>query len=303
MTKLLLIPLVAYLALVALLYAGQRSLLYLPGKRAAGGAELAALGLERWPDEARYRGYLLDAPSAEGTVVVFHGNAGDAIDRLYYAEALGFAGARLLLAEYPGYGARPGRPSERVLVADARETIARVRARYPDEPLYVVGESLGAGVAAAAVGATGLENPPPPIDGLLLLTPWDSLAAVAAHHYPFVPVRWLLRDRYRSAHHLRDVGAVKAVVVAERDEVVPAAFGRALHDALPPPKRLFVVEGADHNGWFGRVDRRWWRAVWSASSETPEPAAKRGDVAPRTNVRSAPPVDGSNARRAPTSDR
>ncbi len=87
--KLLLIPIVAYLAIVALMYVGQRSLLYLPGQRGASATELGALGLRHWPDEVSYRGYLLDAPSAEATVVVFHGNAGEAIDRRYYVDALG----------------------------------------------------------------------------------------------------------------------------------------------------------------------------------------------------------------------
>ena len=263
MLKLLLIPLVAWLALVALLYAGQRSLLYLPGHRAADDAAFEPFGLRRWPDATGYRGYLLDAPSAEATVVVFHGNAGDAIDRRYYLEAFGFANARVLLAEYPGYGARPGSPSERTLVADARRTLALVRERFPDEPLHVVGESLGAGVAAAAVGADGLGAPRPAVDGLALLTPWSSLTDTAARHYRFVPTRWLLKDRYRSDRHLADVEVPKVVVVAERDEIVPADLGRALFESLPEPKRLLVVADADHDGWFARVDERWWRALWS----------------------------------------
>ena len=275
MLKFLLVPLVAYLALVALLYVAQRSLLYLPGGRSADATALEPLGLSRWPDEAGYRGYLADDPSAEATAVVFHGNAGDAIDRRHYVEALGFARARVLLAEYPGYGARPGSPSERALVADARETLALLRERFPDGPLYVVGESLGAGVAAAAVGADGLDAPRPDVDGLLLLTPWSSLTDVAARHYRFVPARWLLKDRYRSDRHLADVDVPKVVVVAERDEIVPADLGRALFESLPGPKRLFTVDGADHNGWFGRVDGRWWREAWSALARAPD--AERGD--------------------------
>ena len=259
----LLVPLALYLALVAALYVGQRSLLYLPRNHAMGTEELAPYGLRRWPDEDGYRGYLLDPPSAEATVVLFHGNAGDAIARLAYADALQFAPTRLLFAEYPGYGARAGSPSEDVLVADARETLALVRETFPDEPLYVLGESLGAGVAAAAVGAEGLEAPRPAIDGLALVTPWDSLAEAAARQYPFVPARWLLKDRYRSDVHLRDVDAPTVVVVAERDRVVPAELGRALFDALPGPKRLVTVAGAGHNDWFGRVDEAWWRALWS----------------------------------------
>ena len=212
--KLLLIPIVAYLAIAALMYVSQRSLLYLPGQRGASASELAAHGLRHWPDEAGYRGYLHDVPSAEATVVLFHGNAGEAIDRLHYVEALNFLNARLLLVEYPGYGTRAGRPSETTLLADGRETLARLRREFPDEPLHVVGESLGAGVAAGAVGSDELTVPRPRIDGLLLLTPWNTLTAVAKHHYRFLPVEGLLKDRYPSARYLNDLETMKVVVLA-----------------------------------------------------------------------------------------
>lgn len=266
MTKLLLIPIVVYLTVVALMYVGQRSLLYLPGNRAATATELDALGLRRWPEDERYRGYLRDASSAEATIVVFHGNAGDAIDRHHYVDALGSAGTRLLLAEYPGYGARSGRPSEALLIADARETLVRLRDEFPNEPLYVVGESLGAAVAAGAVGTdasgSAAAAPPPLVDALAMLTPWSSLTDVAAHHYRWLPVRQLLKDRYPSARRLETFGRLKIVVVAERDEVVPARFGRTLFDALPEPKALLLVD-ARHNDWFGRVDQSWWRSLRS----------------------------------------
>ena len=287
----LLVPLALYLALVAALYVGQRSLLYLPRNHAMGTEELAPYGLRRWPDEDGYHGYLLDPPSAEATVVLFHGNAGDAIARLGYADALAFMPARLLFAEYPGYGARAGSPSEDVLVADARETLALVREAFPDEPLYVFGESLGAGVAAAALGADGLDAPRPAVDGLALFTPWNSLAETAARHYRFVPARRLLRDRYRSDVHLRNVDAPKVVVVAELDRIVPAELGRALFDALPGPKRLVTVVGAGHNDWFGRVDETWWRALWSTLTGVPDRdgrAVRRARDAPVSSTDTPP---------------
>ena len=266
--KWLLIPLVAYLALVALVYAAQRSLLYLPGHREASAAGLETAGLVPWPDEKAHRGYLFEPPAARtataATVVVFHGNAGQALDRTYYLDALGDGRTRVLLAEYPGYGTRPGRPSEETLATDARETLRLARQRFPEGPLHVVGESLGAAVAAAAIGSDAVPGPKPKVDALALLTPWDRLAAVASHHYRFLPVRWLLKDRYSSERHLAGFRAPKAVVLAERDEIVPARFGRALFEALAAPKTLLVVDGAGHNDWFGRVDARWWRALRAA---------------------------------------
>jgi fermentation-respiration switch protein FrsA (DUF1100 family) len=95
--------------------------------------------------------------------------------------------------------------------------------------------------------------------GLLLITPWDRLEHVAAYHYPWLPVKWLLRDRYDSVTHLALFGRPVLVVVAERDSIVPPRFAEALYDSLAEPRRLMVVKAAEHNDWNGRVDERWWR--------------------------------------------
>jgi fermentation-respiration switch protein FrsA (DUF1100 family) len=87
-------------------------------------------------------------------------------------------------------------------------------------PLLIIGESLGAGVAAAA-SVRHREA----IAGLLLITPWDRLEHVASHHYPMLPVKWLLRDRYDSVGHLATIGRPVLVVVAGDDQIVPGRFG------------------------------------------------------------------------------
>ncbi len=209
-------------------------------------------GLAPWPDAAEYRG-LLREPSgaARATVVLLHGNAGHAGHRQPYADVFARLGLRVILAEYPGYGPRAGHPGEVALVADAIQTVRMAHQRFPG-PLLLAGESLGAGVAAAAA-ASG------EITGLLLLTPWDRLENVARYHYPWAPVGWLLRDRYDSAANLAGFRGRKVVVLAERDAIVPPDLGRALHDALPGPKRLLVIPEADHNDWMARVDLNWWR--------------------------------------------
>ena len=223
LVKWLLIPLVAYLALVALVYAAQRSLLYLPGHREASAAGLEAAGLVPWPDEKAHRGHLLEPPAARtataATVVVFHGNAGQALDRTYYLDALGDGYARVLLAEYSGYGTRPGRPSEETLATDARETLHLARRRFPEGPLHVVGESLGAAVAAAAIGSDAVSGAKPEVDALALLTPWNRLAAVASHHYRFLPGR--RADPARPTAHPPSSDAPSAKCVASTRSRTP----------------------------------------------------------------------------------
>lgn len=262
---------VLYLALLwGALFLFQDRLLYLPTSLPLDQvlSEARREGLAPWPAASDYRGLLREpAGAARGTVVVFHGNAGHAGDRGWYAESLTKLGLRVVLAEYPAYGPRPGSLGEAALVADAAATVARLGEQFPG-PLVLAGESLGAGVAAAVAAQA-----PGGISALLLITPWDQLKHIAQHHYPWAPVGLVLRDRYDSVANLARFGGPVAVVLAERDSIVPATYGRALHAALPGPKRLWVQPGADHNDWMERLDANWWQEV--TAFLLPPPAIER----------------------------
>lgn len=232
----------------------QDQLLYHPSRVTV--AQAATGGLQPWPDAADFRGLLAPPPARlRGTALVFHGNAGHAGQRAHLAAALSATGLRVILAEYPGYGPRDGALGEASLVADAAQSIALAHRQF-GPPLLVVGESLGAGVAAAATA-----RQPAQVAGLMLITPWDQLAHVASYHYPWLPVRWLLRDRYDSAAHLAGGGRPVVVAVAAQDTIVPAHLGQALYDALPPPRRLLTLPGAGHNDWPTHVDAAWWQGA------------------------------------------
>ena len=168
--------LVGYAVLTALTFFIQRQLLYLPSKGRLPAGLIQAQGLQTWPASGEnYLGFINAHREdyTNGTVVVFHGNAGSARDRSYYTRALGPLGYRVLLAEYPGYGARSGKPSEKAFVADAKQTIKLAHETFGD-PIFLWGESLGSGVVAAVASDATL-----PIAAIVLLTPWDSLTNLA----------------------------------------------------------------------------------------------------------------------------
>jgi pimeloyl-ACP methyl ester carboxylesterase len=256
-----LLVLAAAAGLLVLLWLAQRRLLYFPDRSDQASAERRArsLGLEPWSDGGgAFLGWRARRPLARGRLVVLHGNAGSALDRAHWVAA--FAGAApdlpldVYLVEYPGYGPRPGAPSQAALVGAAREALSAARRDGPG-PVLLAGESLGSAVAALAAAEA-----PGEVDGLLLVTPLASVPAVARRHYPPLPGPFY-RDPYRADLALPRYGGPAAFVVAGRDEVVFADLGRALFDAYPGRKRLWTEERATHNGLDWRPGLARWREI------------------------------------------
>lgn len=185
----------------------------------------------------------LVASPVKGTVVVFHGNADRALNRSVYAQTLGPMGYRVVLAEYPGYATFPGVPSETSLSGANNALLDAVHRRFPG-PVYLVGESLGAAAAARAVQDRGNL-----VSGVVLITPWDSLLAVAKERYRWAPVAALLQDRYDSVHALHAFTGPVTVVAAQEDRTIPPAHAQALFDALPTARKRMLVVPGGHTSW------------------------------------------------------
>ena len=234
----------------------QNHFLYYPDRRLPTTGELAALNLRFWPSgPAAYRGFIGAAgiADAKGTVIVFHGNAGTAADRAGYVDALAPLGYRVVLAEYPGYGRREGKLGEASFISDAKATLRLVSGQY-GSPIFLLGESLGCGVAARLAGDRSLR-----IDGVLLITPWDTLRAAARTHFPWAPLKLILRDKYDTVGNLKSYPGRVGVVGAERDNIVPIRHATALYESRTGDKRMWIVPGAGHNDWMERVGPRQWR--------------------------------------------
>jgi pimeloyl-ACP methyl ester carboxylesterase len=237
----------------------QYRLLYYPSSSAPSEEYLKADQIKPWPSSiADYRGFIAtnEGGYPKGTIVVFHGNGGRAADRAFYVKALGPLGYRVILAEYPRYGGRKGELGEKAFVNDGSETVRLAFAKY-GEPLFLLGESLGCGIAAAIARETSVK-----IDGIVLITPWDTLASLAQSKFPFLPVRYFLKDKYDNIDNLRAFKGRIAVVGAERDEIVPIVHAKDLYNSLSgTAKRMWIIQGAGHNDWPMATNTLWWKEI------------------------------------------
>ena len=174
-------------------------------------------------------------------VLVAPGNGGNRAGRAELAQELSRRGLAVLLMDYRGYGGNPGNPSEEGLAADADAAAeALVELGYPARRTLYFGESLGTGVVAALQVRQ-------PAAGLVLRSPFTELAEVGAHHYPWLPVRALLRDRFPVAQHLATSDVPVTVIYGDRDSVVPSTLSARVADRAPSLAERVVLAGADHN--------------------------------------------------------
>ena len=254
-----------YFLCLATVFILQRKLIYFPQTFSQSEMVLMAQqeNLQLWPDPNHYRGLLaqVEPVTSQGTIIVFHGNAGSAIHRQYYISALTKLGYRVIIAEYPGYGARAGNPTEQILVADALDTVQQAKQTF-GEPIFLWGESLGAGVVAGIIA-----NQQIPVKGIVLTTPFDSMANVAHYHYWFLLGKWITRDKYNNIANLSHYSGNIAVLLAKQDEVIPNQSTLNLFNQLNGRKKLWQFPDADHNTLPLGPEQNWWPEVMTFVSQ------------------------------------
>jgi pimeloyl-ACP methyl ester carboxylesterase len=202
------------------------------------------------------------APANRGArrkIIVFHGNAGHALHRVHFIEALqaldGGAEWEVAVFEYPGYGARGGETNEPSILAAGKAAFEALAAE-DQRPTFILGESLGSGAACGLAGAM-----PERVAGVALVVPYGSLLEAASHHYPFLPVRLILRDRFDNFAALEKYRGPVVFVIAGEDEVVTAASGLRLHESYGGPKHLRLFPGLGHNELDYSESAPWWREI------------------------------------------
>ncbi len=271
----LLLLTVPYLGAIIMLAAFQRSLIYhpfaaksLPANQSGFGTGRTHDVTARTEDNLDLRGWLIlakghvastddqfNAELAKGRPVVlyFGGNAANRTYRLLEVQVLTEAGADVLIFDYRGYGESPGEPSEEGLARDARAVwrFATELKKIESRRILLYGESLGGGVAVRLASELSLNKTPPA--GMILRSTFSSLTDAASSHFPFIPVRWLLIDRFPSDHRICDVTCPLLQLHGRRDTIVPIRLGQKLFAAAPDKsasgiaKNFIELPQADHN--------------------------------------------------------
>jgi len=236
--------------LLALIWTLQRRLIYfptadVPTTDAIGRTDVEPVTFETI-DRLRLNGWFfaVEGPLPRITVIVFNGNAGNRAHRVPLAAALHRHGLQVLLVDYRGYGSNPGTPSQKGLAADSRAARAYVAGRSDVDASRLVyfGESLGTAVAVDLA----VEYPPA---ALVLRSPFTSMSDVGQYHYPLLPVRLLLRDRFAAIGQIQRIQAPLLVIAGGRDRIVPVESSRRVYEAATGLKTFLLVPDADHNDY------------------------------------------------------
>ena len=208
-------------------------------------------------DGHRLHGWYVPGNS-DTTLLWFHGNGGNIG---YRVEELALVHARLgvnvFIFDYRGYGKSEGSPSERGIYRDARAALAYLQTRPefasetgPGQIVYF-GRSLGAAVAIELAA----DQPPA---GLVLVAPFASLGEMARIAYPFLPLKWLLGNRYNSEARISQLHQPVLIMHGDQDEIVPLSQSEKLLKAANPPKSFQVLPGAGHNDTYSAAGNIYW---------------------------------------------
>jgi fermentation-respiration switch protein FrsA (DUF1100 family) len=244
---------VGFLSLIVMVYGGlvawfaanETSFLYFPRKQIDTSPEASGMAYGRVEiastDGVRLTAWLIPSPDTSRLWLLYlHGNAGNIgtpgnIENYAQLRRLGL---NILAVDYRGYGGSSGEPSEQGLYDDARASYEYLRTAHhiPPTHILVYGYSLGSAVAVDVASTC-------PIAGLMIEGSFTSILDVGQEHYPFLPVRWIARNKYDSREKIRNVTVPKLFLHARDDQTIPLHFGRELFALAREPKTFLEVRG------------------------------------------------------------
>lgn len=244
MKTFVIVILAGYAALCAFMYFAQRGLMYFPDRMRtapadAGLPEAKEEKIATADGETIIVWHIPPRDETKPVVVYFHGNGGALKLRAQRFARLALEGIGVVGVSYRGYGGSSGTPTEDGLIADGVAAYEFAARRYTPARVALWGESLGTGIAVAVASEA-------PVAKLVLETPFTSAAAVGAAVYPFLPVRWLMKDQFRSDLRIKNVKAPVLILHGDNDNVVPIRFGEQLYAMIEGEKKFVRVKGGQH---------------------------------------------------------
>jgi uncharacterized protein len=230
---------VAYGGIVYWAYLRQRDFQYAPTHKDVEGRGNKTFS--PWKQgNGQFLGYLRRVERPRKVVVFFHGNGGEALDRGWVDELVPTRDL-LVLAEYPGYGAIPGKPSQPAILQHAENLVDQLRLEFGTVPITVIGESLGSAVAGylASKGKA---------DRVAFISPFSSMSDLARRHFPLLPAKYLLKDKFDLVDFAKNANAPVRIVHGTLDDLVPIELGREVYQAYHAADKQFTeIPGFGHN--------------------------------------------------------
>ena len=240
----LIFVLAVYLVITLSLYFFQRNLLYYPSENNYSGDRLTVpiekVKIKTQDNIELLSWYHKKNVSDYKTILFLHGNAGSLEDRIYKLNFLGNLDVNFLIITWRGYSGSTGKPSEFGLYQDAKSALNWLNSKgITDDKIVLYGESLGTSVAIE-VGQN--RN----FAGIILEAPFTSMIDIGKKHYPFFPVKLLLKDKYVSKNKIRNVKSPVLVMHGKEDKIVPFYMGKKIYDLANQPKFKYFPDDDDH---------------------------------------------------------
>lgn len=244
MIKILYFLISSYFFMLIILFIFQRNLTYFPTPLSQ--QQLLASGpFEKIEitshDGLPVKSWIANGDPRKETFVFFHGNAGNAMDRMPMLRGLIDKGHTVVLAEYRGYGDNAGRPTEKDNILDGTALIDHLLSNGLEEKdIILIGRSLGSGIASQLAAKYD-------ISALVLISSFSSMLDLARDKYPLFPIKFLMKDHYDSIGIIDQIGAPILFFHGENDTIIPISFGRALFEAAGKEKAFFPIKQQGHN--------------------------------------------------------
>ena len=233
-----------YLIIVAYMYLNQRKLLYLPSENNYLDDQIDFNFREVFIDvekNLKLKAWLIENDfKNKKTLVFFHGNARNLSNTTYKLNQLSKLDLNIIILAWRSFSGNEGEPSEQNLYNDAKKTIDWLNSRgVKNKNIILYGESLGTGIAVE-LGQTNQ------FGGIILESPFTSMTNAAKNIYPWLPVKYLLKDKYDSEKKIKNLQIPILIMHGKKDNIVPFKMGKKLYDLANNPKFFYFTENDDH---------------------------------------------------------